>query len=329
LQSCLASSRTLLGDEGILYPGSVDSHVAAVRYPLRWPATATEERIDRERWETLIAECREHTGRVVVSAESLASANESSIETITNSFARDDVHVVVTIRSLAHILPSAWQEDVKAGVRTSFGDWLERVCDRPPAMAAQHPFWVVHDHSCVIDRWARAVGAENVTVVILDSSDRNVVFRAFEQLLGLRHGALRADLATKQNRSLTAAESELLRRYNERAGFGDTPTLRKRPIPANAIWSLLDGRGPAVDEARLEVPRRFLEQVSPISDRIMREISEMGVQVVGDLDRITIDGEMIDSAPTADAAAPDWMSIDTAVALLAGVLRPNSSSQPG
>jgi hypothetical protein len=62
---------------------------------------------------------------------------------------------------------------------------------------------------------------------------------------------------------------------------------------------------------------------------MVREISEMGVQVVGDLDRITIDGQMIDGAPTADAAAPDCMSIDAAVALLAGVLLPISSRQPG
>jgi len=168
-----------------------------------------------------------------------------------------------------------------------------------------------------------------VTVVVVDSSDRDAVFRAFEQLLGLAHGVLRADLATKQNRSLTATECELLRRFNERVGFGDTPTLRKRPIPANAIWSLLDGRRPPPGEERLEVPRRFLEQVGPVSNQIVCAIRDMGVEVVGELDRLTIDQEMVDRAPEADVAAPDWMAIDAAVALLAGVVLPTSSRPSG
>ena len=37
------------------------------------------------------------------------------------------------------------------------------------------------------------VGAENVTVVVLDEEDRDDVLRVFERLLGLRSGTLEAE----------------------------------------------------------------------------------------------------------------------------------------
>ena len=321
LQSCLAASRHELRDAAIIYPGTADSHVAAVRHPLRWPADPDEKRIDIERWNSLLTECHGFDGRAIVSAESLAAADDLAIGTVLDSLGREDVHVVVTIRSLAHILPSAWQEDVKAGVRTPFVDWLEHVCNRGADTIPNHPFWVVHDHATVVERWAQVVGNDRITVVVVDSRDRNAVYRAFEGLLGLERGALSAERASKQNRSLTANECEVLRRLNERLDHGDTPTLRRRPVPAAAIWALLDGRQPPSGEAKLEVPRRFLERIGPSSEETISRIRETGATVIGELDHLAVDRDTIDNAPDADQHPPDTMPMDAAVALLSGIVR--------
>jgi hypothetical protein len=307
-------------ENAIIYPGSADSHVAAVRHPLRWPANPDEKRIDIERWNALLAECHGFDGRVVVSAESLAAADDLAISTILDSLERTDVHVVVTIRSLAHILPSAWQEDVKAGVRTPFVDWLEHVCGHGADTTPKHPFWVVHDHATVVERWARVVGNDHITVVVVDSRDRDSVYRAFEGLLHLERGSLSAERAAKQNRSLTASECEVLRRLNERLDHGDTPTLRRRPVPAAAIWALLDGRQPPPEESKLVVPRRFLEMISPSSEQTISRIRETGATVIGELDNLAIDRDTLESAPDTDQRPPDTMPMDAAVALLAGVV---------
>ena len=174
-----AASRAWLADAGILYPGTVDSHVAAVRRPLDWPASDDEAKTDLRRWDALVRQSREHAGRVVISAESLAAADASRIAGIVEALGHVRTEVVVTIRSLASVLPSAWQEDVKAGVATPFVDWLDEVCDGPRVGGSSPlPFWVVHDHAAVVDRWARVVGSDHVTVVVVDSSRRDGVFRA-------------------------------------------------------------------------------------------------------------------------------------------------------
>ena len=321
LQSCLAVSRSLLAGAGILYPGTADSHVAAVRRPLGWPATVDEAQLDQRRWDALVRQSSGHAGRVVISAESLAAADDVRIAGIVEALGHPRTEVVVTVRSLREVLPSAWQEDVKAGVTTPFVEWLDEVSDGPrPDGTALVPFWVVHDHAAVVDRWLRVVGSEHVTVVVVDSRRRDAVFRAFEQLLGLDDGDLRSDLADRQNRSLTAAESELLRLLNERRNRAGRPMSRRRPIPANAIWALLDGRRPGSDESRLVVPRRFLERIRPVCERNVRRLRESGVRVVGDLDHLLIDDAMLHAAPDIDATTPETMSMEAAVTLLRGVL---------
>ena len=142
----------------------------------------------------------------------------------------------------------------------------------------------------------------------------------FEQLLGLESGDLRPELADRQNRSLTAAESELLRSLNERRGLADQASSRRRPIPANAIWALLDERRPSPDEPRLAVPRRFLERVRPICEEGANRLLESGVTVIGDLDQLLIDDATLDRAPDSDAGIPETVPMDAAVTLLQRLL---------
>src|SRR5690606_21221909 len=114
------------------------------------------------------------------------------------SFGGANVEVVVTLRSIDQIMPSAWQEDVKAGSAEQFAAWLDAVCDGPRA-APSHRFWIAHDHGAIVERWAAVVGAGRITVVVVDPSRPEHVVSAFERLIGLADGALAAGHAVPAN----------------------------------------------------------------------------------------------------------------------------------
>ena len=63
-------------------------------------------------------------------------------------------------------------------------------------------------------RWAAVTGPENLTVIVVDEADRLMLLRVFESMLALPEGFLTPE-ENAANRSLTAAEAELVRRLSE------------------------------------------------------------------------------------------------------------------
>jgi hypothetical protein len=322
LQSCLAACRPSLARAAVAYPGTAHNHVPAVRFALGWPATPEQLPRDQKRWRSLVRDVHRHHGRVIVSAESLAVADASRAGAIIDELARSHVEVVVTLRPLAKVLPSAWQEDVKAGLRTPFHQWLEEICRGPAADSeAPVPFWVVQDHGAVVERWSQVVGPEHLTVVVVDSADPNSVFRRFEQLIGLAADTLQPDLGDRRNRSMTAAESEVLVRLNERLDGPGAFVARQRTIPPRAIWHLLDNRTPGPDEARLRVTPSAIEQIRPISEDAVRRIRAVGANVIGDLEHLVTQQPTHRLAAGTDPdIAPDGLPIEAAALLIEGLL---------
>ena len=118
-------------------------------------------------------------------------------------------------RRLDSYLPSQWQERVKAGERRSFEDWLRVVLDRSSGEYNwdRNNVWHAHDTKRLVERWVAAVGEDRFTLIVSDESDRELLPRTFEDLLGLPHGTLRPD-PSRSNRGLTWAETELVRAVN-------------------------------------------------------------------------------------------------------------------
>ena len=178
------------------------------------------QRVDGPRSTTIRAASQP---RVVISSEALrAGRRRADPAGSSTTSTRGRVHVVLTLRPLARILPSSWQQSVQTGsdiaVRRLARD------DRAQSDAAGGPrsFWYRHRHDRLIDRWAEVVGADHITAIVVDDSDRSHVLRVFEDLTGLRPGTLeeRPDLT---NRSLTTPEAEAVRAFNaafRKAGLG-------------------------------------------------------------------------------------------------------------
>jgi hypothetical protein len=288
VQSVLSSLRDTLARHGVRYPGTGINQVPHLRAPLDWPADEALAAIDAQRWARLQRQVG-RGDRSVISAENVAVANDLQAARIVEALGGQRVHVVITLRSLGAIVPAAYQEDVKAGVTTPFDEWLDAVCaDSGPQAPSPARFWGAHDHAAIVERWVSLVGPERLTVVVVDSSQPDEVFRAFDDLLDLPSGTVDPSLADHGNRSLTAAECALVRRLNDMVGGQDELTIRRRIVPAPAIWAMIDGRTPSADEQRLTVAPGALERLAPISADVVARLRSTRCRVVGDVERLIV-----------------------------------------
>src|SRR6185503_6050867 len=151
--------------------------------------------------------------RVVISSEGFCDADEAAIKRIARDLHRDRLHIVMTLRPLAAILPSQYQQFVQGGLVMAYDTWLEAMLADPPRKERSPLFWQRHRHDELVARWANVVGIDRVTVIVADDKEPDAVPRVFERLVGLRPGTLELEW-NSSNRSLTRAEIELVRALN-------------------------------------------------------------------------------------------------------------------
>jgi hypothetical protein len=196
------------------------------------------------------------------------------------------VHVLVTLRPLAKILPSQWQQFVQNGLSLRYPDWLDGMLNRPRAEVRKPVFWQRHRHDELVGRWAAAAGPGNVTVIIVDESDRLRLLRIFEKMLDLPDGLLEL-VSTAANRSLTPGEVELIRLLNEEAKRRDWPDRAySRLVRGGAVRYLMAGYQPAPGEQRIATPPWALKRAAEIGAEMAASISALGVRIVGDISEL-------------------------------------------
>jgi hypothetical protein len=238
-------------------------------------------------WRGLVREVRgARELRVVISSEFFCDADPDAIRRIVHDLDPARLQVAVTLRPLARIVPSQYQQWVQNGMRKSFDRWLARTFDRPPG--ARTPlFWWRHRHDRLIARWAEVVGPAAITVVVVDDRDHGMVLRVFEQLVGLRQGTLVPD-EDRTNRSLTLPEIEAVRAFNAAYKAEGLPmSLHSRVMRLGAA-QLMKLREPAPQEPRLEMPQWALDRVAAIAREMVDSIGSSGVRVIGDLESLTV-----------------------------------------
>lgn len=235
-------------------------------------------------WNGLVREIRRSRGRVVVSSEWLSDAAPPDIRRIVDDLDPARVQVVVTLRPLASILASQWQQFVQAGVSIAYEPWLRTIFDGPDSGTGKR-FWHRHRHDRLIERWAAVAGPQRLTAVVADDRDHAAVLRVFERLLGLRDGTLQLD-PDRTNRSLTRPEAELVRTMNDHlAGVGIEGPQRLDLVLFGAAASLKLREADRA-EPRILTPAWALERAAAAAGEIVDGIRGSGVRVVGDLDRL-------------------------------------------
>jgi hypothetical protein len=285
LQSALFEGRPAMLAQGVRHAGRGRNSASAAQAVLgRKSAFQGGVVPPIGRWNRLVAEVREaQEPCVVVSSEFFADATPEAAQRVVDALDPSRIHVAITLRPIASILTSQWAQYIADGMRAPFDAWLHAMFEHTQPRLSPN-FWVRHRHDELVARWAGVVGADRVTVVIVES-ERNAVLRAFERLLGLTEGTLVAD-PDLANRSLTLPEAEAVREFNRQfaqAGlprpllskimhFGATRSM-KREVPDPA-WPVV------------ELPDWALEPTRTIARQIVDGIRASGVRVMGDLESL-------------------------------------------
>ena len=319
LQSMFADSRPRLAEHDVLYPGRRRSHhPAAMAMTNRTWGVGREggQDPDPRAWNRLARAARRHQGRVLISSENFALTADEAAARMVADLGADRVHVVFTVRPLAQLLSSSWQQYLKSGWTTTYDQWVEQVVAELEPGARRSGFWLRNDYPTIVGRWASLVGPQRVHLVCLDAADRGFLLRTFEELLGIPAGVVDPGVADS-NRSMTAAEAELLRALNAASTHWDWPTYQ-HTIRVGAAAAMVEDRRPEPEETPLVTAQDVLDRVAEHGRGMARAVTDLGVVVHGDLDVI---GEPVAALDGDPGYRPSTVPIDAAVASVLGAIR--------
>lgn len=239
-------------------------------------------------WTNLVAQAEAtNASRVLISGEGFSDCSADEIRRIAADLDPKRLHVAVTLRPLAKILTSQWQQYIQNNMkRASLDRFLHETLD-PEPQSTESGFWRRHRHDQLVARWAAPIGASNLTVVVVDDREPELIMRAFERLTGLREGTLTPN-RNPINRSLTLAETEIVRAYYslmEEQGFN--PRVYRKGVSIRPALFLKEQRRPGPEEERIQLPAWAVDRTREISRRIVDGIKESGVRVIGDVESLT------------------------------------------
>jgi hypothetical protein len=283
VQDAFHVARERLAAHGVVYPGEGRQPLLAALAVTGQPGLRGESPPDMAYWDGLVDDvCAAGGQRVVVSSEFFAGADDGAARRVLSDLGGSRVHGVVTLRPLARILPSQWQQYLQNGYCFSYLEWLRGILSEPPRTPTPG-FWRRHRHDKLVTRWAAAAGKQNLTVIAVDETDPAMVLRTFESLLGLPRAFLTLENRAA-NRSLTLAEAEVVRLLNEefqRHGWPDRSYARF--MRYGAIEQMKTARQPSPDEPKIVTPVWALKRAAEIGAEMAENISALGVRVIGDI----------------------------------------------
>jgi len=317
VQVALADARDELVTHGVRYPGNDTFQHRAIfagtGTVYGWQESGTRE-VPKRHWEELVAQAA-YEGRTVISSEFLDDVDVDTARRIVDDLGGPArVRVVITLRSIGAILPSAWQQRLKAGLATGYPQFLKLVF-APQRTRKADRFWYRHDQVAQVQRWADIVGPQRTYAVVIPDGDRRAIFTAFEALLALPDGLLAERRISVQNRSMTAAEAEFVRRLNKEVTGELTWGQYTRTVRKGLVLNMVEKRRPEPGEPRIETPEWAADAAAEHGRRFAEGIAGLGVQVVGDLD------ELARRPRAGRAQKPEALTMDAAVAAAAGLVR--------
>jgi hypothetical protein len=307
IQGALFAARQRMPEHGAAFPAHTRHPMEAALAACARPAMMGDTVPTDRHWRRLLDRVAATGGLTsVISSEFFADAHgDGTIARIVEQLGGDRVHVLVTLRPLVKIMPSQWQQYVQNGLRMGYADWLEHMLRRPPYEKPNPSFWHRHRHDRLVERWARAVGPGRVTVVVVDDRDRGGLLRTFEALLGLPENLLRP-VPDATNRSLTLAETEMLRNLNvEFRGNGLPDELYSRLVRGGAVLHMKNACPPEPGDVKIVTPRWAVERAAGIGAESAERIAALGVRVLGDRALLSAVPEQPQSGQVEPRIAPE------------------------
>jgi len=231
--------------------------------------------------------------RLLVTCEDMCEADVDRIRAWADLLADQGLQprVVLSVRNLASVIPSEWQQYLKHRLPLAYPEFLDRV-RRRDGRWADH-FWQRQDAIETCRRWGEVVGLDNVDVVVTPprSRDPHALYRLFGQVIGFDPD----DLSWPErdvNASWGYVEAEVYRRVN--VALGERLPHYDRAYQPTVRWPFVKGVLPRSASARIPLPSEHLPWVV--------EVAEQQVAWLGG--HVRVHGDLADLVPTLDATSP-------------------------
>ena len=310
LQESLAKNRQLLRENEVLYPsiGTKAHHRAAWSLEGQvwgWKKRGGE-RISPKVWEKLvnrINSAKEDT--VIISSEFFSQIDGEKIRKIRSDLKGREIEILFTLRPLAKLLPSSYQQYLKYGLKVKYEEWLHEIFKNREETKVSPTFWRRHEHGKVIARWVDIFGSSKVTLLIADEAKPDFLFNEVNDFLKLPKGTL-TSVQTGSNRSLNMEEISLLLEINKQFPKERSWDEYEVFIRDGYVRQLTDFVVPANDKSRLLTPDWAVERANDIGRETISELKNLGVSIIGNLDSL---GSA--SVPIGQPVYPETIDIKT------------------
>ena len=288
LQQVMWSNRAELAAQGVVLPGHHPQDHFRASQDLR----GIEKRADDPagswagEWEILAHQARQAPRAAVISHELFSAVDDQQAAEAVRSLQPAEVHIVLTVRDMASLLPAEWQETIKHRNDRGWEDWLADVIDRESADPDRRQwwFWRVHDTLAILDLWARHVPADRIHVIMTppQGSGNSLLWERFAALLDVDPGGVDLSRA-RANTSLGLPEIEFLRRLNQ-------------ALPAEVpdwfyMWTVKEGVAHRALAARprhgrLVLPADREAWAKEQAEILISGLASAGYDVIGDLEEL-------------------------------------------
>ncbi|GAA1925220.1 hypothetical protein GCM10009737_28690 [Nocardioides lentus] len=313
LQAGLTASVDGLAAQGVGLPlPDRRANVRRLLRPLGWEtARGFVHDVDPDGLERLTRRLRSAPGeRLVVSCEDLCEADEPRVRALVRCVEDAGLRptVVLSLRSLASVVPSEWQQFLKHRVTLDYPTFLARVRDHEGPEASH--FWRRQDAPTILRRWADVIGADRVRVLVVSArgGDPDALYRAFGQLAGFDPAPIDWP-AADVNPSWGYVEAEVYRRVG--VALGNRLRDYEREYHPAVRGPLTKGVLPRGASARITLPPEHLDWVREEALRTRDAVRAAGYRVDGDLDALVPADDDARALPPLEEAAVAQAAITT------------------
>lgn len=315
VQNMLWANREALKESGLLLPGPKAAHDQAMT-DLR--EVSWRDPQSTWTWDRLAAECARWDGDAIISNEALGGATPAQAARAVASLRPAQVHIVVAGRDLWRTFPSMWQQSIRSRQSWRFETFLAAVEE-----GTFETFWEMHTPNRMLRKWGDLVpaGQRHLVTVPPPGAPRDTLWQRFAGLLDIPDGV--CSLAEPAaNKSLGAAEVEVLRRVNQRLGDRYPHRTPYQKVVQRHLVDAVLKRGP--NELRFGVGADRAGWVHDLAEQQIKELLDYPCDVVGDLEDLRVPAP---DRPRATTTSPDELddgqvlqaAVDTIIGMLGHV----------
>lgn len=290
LQESFAAQRDELRAAGVLYPSIGRKAHHRIAWALTQKAWGWKKRggeVTSFKHFTRMASSinGSKSSKIVLSSEFFSELTPEKIQVISSAIKNREVKVLFTLRPLAKLLGSSYQQYLKYGTKADYVEWLHSVLDEPGVSKINPTFWQRHMHGDVVARWVEVFGKGNVTVLIADEQRPEFLYESLNKYLGLDSGFLKPQV-TGSNRSLSLEEVSLLLELNRRFPKERQWNEYLVFIRNGYIRQLTDHVPLKEGSKKLLTPGWAITKANELATASKVKIQQLGVEVYGDINSL-------------------------------------------